>query len=62
MAGPQRLHRRFLCGKPPGKMDRGDTPAHAVCDLVLGEDATQEPLAVPFDAVSDAVDLCRVEA
>src|SRR3954467_12174398 len=62
VAGPERLHRRFLRREPPGEMDRRLLPAHAVGDLTLGEDALQEPGPVPIDGRDDARDFGEVDA
>ena len=61
VAGPQCLHRRFLCGESPGKMDRWNAPPLTIGDFTVGEDAAEEPLAVPFDSRSNPRDIGRIE-
>ena len=61
VAGAERLHGRFLCGEPPGKMNGWNAAPRAVFDLGVCEDAVKEPLAVPLDRVRDTVDIRGVE-
>ena len=61
VTGAERLHRRFLCGETPGKMDRGRTTALAVGNFPVGENAAEKPIAVPFDCCRDARDVGRIE-
>src|SRR5262245_5516146 len=54
MSGAERFHRRLLGGESAGKMNRGNTPAPAVGDLALGENAIDEPIAVSLDGLRNA--------
>ena len=62
VAGAERFHRRFLCRKSAGEMDRGSSTPLAVGNLFVRENAPQEPIAVAFDCRRDARDICGVEA
>ena len=59
--GAKRLHRGFLGGKSPGKMDRRLTSPHAIGNLAVGEDAPQEPIAVTLDGRRDSRDVGGIE-
>ena len=61
VARAERLHPRFLCRKASGKMDGRHPAAHAVRDLLRGENAIEKPIAVAFDDVAHAVDVGGVE-
>ena len=61
MAGAERLHRRFLRGKPRGERRRRVAPTPAVRDFPLSEHAVNEPVAIALDGLSDAADLGRVD-
>ena len=54
VAGAERLHRRLFRGEAAGKMNGRHAAPLAVRDLAVGEDAVQEPLAVPLDRGGDA--------
>ena len=62
VTGAERFHRGFLCGEAAGKMDRRMPPALAIRNLAFGENAVEEPLAVPFDGRGDARYVGGVEA
>ena len=62
MSGAERLHRRFLCGEAPGKMDFRVTSPLAVGDLTLCKHALQETIAEALDGVRDPRDVGRVDA
>src|SRR6185503_13126141 len=62
MAGAERLHRCFLRGKPGGKRRDRVAPATAVCDLLLGEHALDEAVAVAVDGIANAGDLGCINA
>ena len=62
MAGAERFHRRLLGGKPAGKMNGRHPAPLAVSDFAVGEDSSQEPVAVTRDGVGDARDVGGVEA
>ena len=61
VTGAERFHRRFLCGKSPGKMDRGNSAALTVGNLTVGEDAVEEAIAVPVDGRCDPRDIGSIE-
>src|SRR5688572_8303383 len=59
--GPERLHRRFLRRKPPGQM-RGGVPApRTISNLMFGEDAPQEVIAIALEDIRDTRDVGDVE-
>jgi len=62
MAGAERLHRRFLCGEPSRKMDRGFAAPRAVGNFAVGEYAAKEPVAVLADCRLDSRNVGRVNA
>ena len=56
MPGAQRLHRRFLGGKPAREVRDRIAPARGVRDFAFGEDASEKPVTVARDRGRDAVD------
>jgi len=62
VSGSQRFHRGFFRREPSGKMNRGISAAHAVCDFALGEDSMGELLVVSFDRRRDSGNVSRVES
>ena len=61
MAGAERFHRRFLRGKPAGKVNRRHPATRAVRHFGVSEHAPQEPLPVSLDRVGDAIDIRGVQ-
>ena len=61
MAGAERFHRRFLCGKAAGKVNRRHPATRAVRHFAVSEYAPQEPLPVSLDRVGDAIDIRGVQ-
>lgn len=61
VARAQCLHACFLRGKPAGEMNRGLAAAGAVRNFAGGENALQEPLAVPLDGRRDTRNFGRVK-
>jgi hypothetical protein len=57
----ERLHCRFLCGEPTGKMDRGRASALAVGDFTVGENTAEKSITVPFYCRGDARNVSRIE-
>src|SRR5258706_9658826 len=62
MTRTERLHRRFLGGESPGKMDCRDTPPPAVGHFGVGENAVDESIAIAFDGRGDAGNVGGVQA
>lgn len=62
VAGTERFHPRFLCCKPPGKVNRGLASTPAVRNFAIGEHPPQEPLAIPLNGGGDARDFGRVKS
>ncbi len=62
MAGAERLHRRFFCGEAAGEVGSRVSAAGTIGDLAFGEHATQEPIAVSFDSLSEPRDVGGIEA
>src|SRR5258706_73609 len=61
MAGPQRLHGRFLCLEARRKRRGEISSGAAIGNLFFSEHPLEEPVTVAFDHVRDALDLGRVE-
>lgn len=62
MPRSKRLHRRLFGSEASGKVDRRISPALAVRNLPVGENAAQESLAVTFDCRGDARYIGSIEA
>ena len=61
IAGAERLHRRLFGGEAGGKGGREASFGTAVRDLALGEDATDEMIAVALDRIGNPGDFRGVE-
>ena len=61
MAGPERLHRRFLCGEPPGEMRYGIPAPRTIGNLSVGEHAMQKALAIAFEGRADPGNVGGIE-
>lgn len=62
LAGSERFHRGFFHGKPAGEMWDGVAALCTISNLAVGEDAAQKSIAISFEDVSDAREVCRVDA
>jgi hypothetical protein len=62
MSRSKRFHRRLFGSESSGKVDRRISPALAVRNLPVGENAVQESLAVSFDCRGDARYIGSIEA
>jgi len=62
MAGPERLHRRFLCGEPPGEMRYGIPAPRTIGNLSFGEHAAEKALAISFEGRADPGNIGCIES
>jgi polyphenol oxidase len=61
MPRAERLHRRFFYGETAGEVGRGTATPEAVGDLVIGEDAVEEPVAIALDGARNTRDVGGVQ-
>src|SRR6185295_19081799 len=62
VTGAERLHGRFLRGKPAGEVNGRLAPRRAVRDFAVGENTARKPVAIAIERPRDTIDFRDVDA